>query len=251
MIKRIYIYTIFFSSILFFSSWSNKKENTEPCMKLIQDSYKAMYPDTNIQNRAVFIDFTMITNYSSRNNKNINKTENAKVYSNGYKSYYISDIMDVYQDKNTSVAILKDKKTIIINYHIIGQNKKEILPQIPLIHEKIFENVTVTSCNDIKDKNNNVIKKSITLSLNEKLKTKLNINSIEYLYDIKSKNINEVMIDYPKSNNVKNLKIIYHKINMNDKSNVTKKSPLRMVFDKHNNLLSQYKNYQIKDYRKK
>ncbi len=246
----IYIYTFSICSLIILSSWRINKDTIDPCMKLIKDSYKAMYPDTNIVKRSVFIDFTIVTNYSLNNKKNVNRTENAKVYSNGYKSYYFSDLMDVYQDKNTSVAVFRDKKEIIINYHVIGDNKRALLPQILTLQDKLFENVSVTKCVDIKGEKNKIVMKNIRLSPNQNLKNKLNVNFVEYTYDINSRMIKEMVVNYPKDNMVNSLKIIYHKINMDDKSNTTKKSPINMVYDNKGKLLPLYKNYQVKDYRK-
>jgi hypothetical protein len=218
------------------------------CVEDIKSIYKKQVGLANISsNKNCHLNYDMIV---TMNRKKERIRSNVVCYVNKNSSHVITDQMDVFQDKEVIVSVLKEQKTIYINRHPKDMDKIQgsRANQLNLLRDSVFLYSVVKECKN-QPTANGQSEWLVQLDFTEGGKKKYKMNRVDFVMDNEKKEIKSFSIYYSDSNTVSTVQCVFNKVDYNYKTDRLSRSPLSIIMN-GKNLLPPYAGFKIVDNRK-
>lgn len=177
-----------------------------------------------------------------------NKVQEVEILLGQNQMHYYSQEIVVLQDNFDSFMIVEPKMTIIRNHSVTYEDKSSKVDAFVAFRDSILDLCVVRSCNDITIDGKKMKQMKLVPS-SEKNQRILKIVSTEIICDPQNNWIDNVVINYTESNEIKQTRIKYKKVDYQNKQRL-KKTVAELVVNKDNQLLKKYKGYKYFDQRK-
>lgn len=171
---------------------------------------------------------------------------NVSLFATAEKSFLISEQVEVYEDKRTTVSVIPSNKAIYIHDSTPGIQKKERIRQLTSFQDSLLLYSRVGNCQDMAGN-----RKKVELILNDTGKKIFNADKAIFILDIKKSTVVQTEMKYLPSHRMSQMIIVFHEDKKNYNANITDSSALGMVFGANGKLKDQYKGYKIYDSRKR
>jgi hypothetical protein len=176
------------------------------------------------------------------------KTKSAiELISKKENSYLKALNTEVFQDEETTVSILSDKKVIVIN-GVVGEEYKKIkMGQFEIFKDSVFTYLQTKECEIVTI--NNKVYKRVLLETNNYGAKSTKMATIEFLLDEEKNMVKEIKVKYVPGHRFQSMKMNILKQNLNYQTNKFQTKAVSKVLNSKGKLHSKYEGYRLIDNR--
>jgi len=172
---------------------------------------------------------------------------NVKILLSKDQMHTLTNDIEIYQDNRDAFMVIHSKKMVMWATSTIRTDKKQKLKELSALRDTLFDLCDATACIGVKNRKGEGRNK-LTLRARELARKAFHVSTLQYLYEPQSGKIEQVVISYLPSYEVKRMTTTYKEINFNFKAKINK-SVISKILNKNNQLLLKYNGYQLVDNR--
>lgn len=231
-----------FTAILF-----PKTVPLDPCLQEVDAIFKTMYGHLPKEDRVAFVSYEVITTNRPQGPKEQEESRHSTVrtYAGQQQYRFISDDIEVYQDKDDLFTVIPMRKVIYRANAGIKTNGDERLRQMKQLQDTLFRNSDRVICTKLTGSGAD---KLVTLFPAKKWVELTQIASVDYYLNSEKKELQRQVIHYTNLKKLKSVEYIFREIDY-DHRLVSLRQPVKSLFMDGNKLRPAYAGYQLIDVR--
>ncbi|MCD6020135.1 MAG: hypothetical protein K0S53_3256 [Bacteroidetes bacterium] len=197
-----------------------------------------------------YMHYTVISvaNNKEMSNKPLVSKADFEVFASEKQNRIYNREIIVLKDQSNTFTILPSRKTIYISDAVVGKKNETLYDKLKVIQDSVFANAEKIETEIVKDKAYNKI---ISITLNKRLSSYLEIKKISYYIQSEEKLLNRVFVEYIENKPYVSVDYIFNKTDFACKKEDMSESVKKLVFVKNNKLIEAYRGFKVIDSRKK
>lgn len=228
------------------------------CMALLKKTYAKLSGKSELLDGIFYMNYTIRINTDDHRSREDESpyTLTVKLYSNNEKSYLISEAIEVYQDQQYSLSIIRNEKLIYLSDYAGDDAKKNKIDQLSFMQDTLFELSVITSCETVDNtwlKNNRINLndryKKIVLELNSSGQELFKTKSLTFYINESNESIKRIIINYTESHRMDNMEVTFNEINYNYATNILNSETTSLALSSDQKLLPEYQDFTLVDTR--
>jgi hypothetical protein len=176
-----------------------------------------------------------------------NYSSEVDLYTNKEKSYLISKEIEVYQDQQSSVSIIPNRRMIYISDYDGSESKKETIEHLAFLQDTLFSLCNVLECKDI-DQNNSTLK-FIKLGVSGQGQQLFKIMFLTFYVNMENNSLESIKLEYTPNNKISYMNVTINLFDEDCKTDYLNTPVLSIVLQNNGMLLPAYQDYKLLDKR--
>jgi hypothetical protein len=221
---------------------------TNRCLDKVKQGYAHMNSISPQPGKAYLAEYEMKAKYAE--GEHIPDVEDkVKIISNGARSSWQGKEMEIYEDENHQVSILKRNKIIQVTKKPDKGMNQERLKGFMVIKDTLLTGSKVLFCQDVKFPGTDQLSQKITLSLKKEFQKGTGIESFTFWLDKDQPKFKRIKVQYLPGRNVKEYDIVILVSDPDFKGEPFIGNAIDKVLAKKGGLLPEFQGYHLLDMR--
>lgn len=220
----------------------------DPCLLEVRQVFDKLN-EVSINSKEVsYLNYTVISTSKDAAGKSFVSKGVFEMISTSKQNRIYSKDMIVLKDQSNTFTIMPSRKMIYISDAVIGKKDENLYDKLKILQDTIFKNTTKVDCESVKGQ---LYNKIVTVFLNDKLSSFIDIKKASYYINSDDKTLKKVFVEYVSNKQFETIEYVFNETNFDYKKADMSVPVRKLVYENNTTLKKEYESYKVIDNRKK